>query len=148
MEILLGLSPFLIMFVLYGVLSLVGLVMENRLEADLSKREAAIGAFPVMDLSKPVGGTTAASGVLVTGNVVMGTGYLKQFLASFRQLFGGEVKGFQRVMTNGRRQAQLRMIESAIQQGGTSIINVRFETSDVGGKSPVAEVFCYGTMIR
>ncbi|MBT8240768.1 MAG: hypothetical protein KJN63_06030 [Acidimicrobiia bacterium] len=28
------------------------------------------------------------------------------------------------------------------------MINVRFETSDVGGAEPFAEVFCFGTAVR
>lgn len=34
---------------------------------------------------------------LVSGNAVLGTGYLKQFLAGFRAVFGGEIKSYQRV---------------------------------------------------
>lgn len=143
-----GLTPLFIMFGIYAVLSLIGAAMERNLESNLAQREAAIGPFPLFDLKSVPPGIEATSGALVTGNAVMGTGYLKQLLASFRQLVGGEVKGFQRVMNNARREAQLRMIESARQQGATSIINVRFETSDVGGGKPVAEVFCYGTMLR
>lgn len=146
--LLFGLAPIFIMIAFYVALSVVGVSMERKLEVNLAQREAAIGTFPLFDLKSVPHGVTASQGALVTGNVVMGTGYLKQFLASFRQLVGGEVKGFQRVMNNARREAQLRMIESAVQQGATTIINVRFETSDVGGSKPVAEVFCYGTMIR
>lgn len=148
MEILLGLTPFIIMAMIYGTLSIIGIVSEQRHEKELDRREAAVGHFPLFDTRTLPPGITGTAGQLVSGNVVMGTGYLKQFLAGFRQLVGGEVKGYQRVLSRARREAQLRMIETARQQGATAIINVRFETSDVGGMKPFAEVMCYGTMVR
>lgn len=147
-ELLIGLGPFLFMFVIYGLLSLVGVVMERNHEQDLDAREQSIGNFPIFDLSKPPPGMSATAGQLVSGNAVLGTGYLKQLTASFRTLVGGEVLGYQRVLSRARREAQLRMIEQARSQGATAIINVRFETSDVGGVKPFSEVMCYGTMIK
>ena len=148
MEILLAFLPFAIMLVVYGGLSLAGTIIERNHEANLARREAAIGHFPLFDTRTPPPGMAPVDGELVTGNVVIGTGYLKQFLASLRTLVGGEVRGYQRVLDRGRREAQLRMIEDARARNATAIINVRFETSDVGGMKPFAEIFCYGTLVR
>lgn len=147
-EILIGLLPIIVMGIVYLTLSVIGVVSEQRHEKDLDRREAAIGNFPLFDTKTLPPGVSGTAGQLISGNVVMGTGYLKQFLAGFRQLVGGEVRGYQRVLSRARREAQLRMIEAAQQQGATAIINVRFETSDVGGMKPFAEVMCYGTMVR
>ena len=41
------------------------------------------------------------------------------------------------------------MIEAAKSQGAEAVINVRFETSDVGGQNSVAsEILVYGTMVK
>ena len=40
------------------------------------------------------------------------------------------------------------MIETAKSQGAEGVINVRFETSDVGGQSAASEILVYGTMIK
>ncbi len=145
--VLIGLLPILLPLAFYVIISLVGASMERSHEQQLDNREAAVRGFLVLDLDT-VPGTVPAAGQLVSGNVVMGTGYLKQFTASFRTLVGGEVKGYQRVLDRARREAQLRMVESAVAQGAQAIVNVRFETSDVGGAKPFSEIFCYGTMIR
>ncbi len=146
--ILVLLFPLILPLVGYGALSLIGAKMEQNHERNLDEREAAIGHFPIFDLANVPPGFTASAGQLVTGNAVLGTGWLKQFFASFRTLVGGEIVSYQRVLQRARREAQLRMIEDARSQGATAIINVRFETSDVGGVKPFSEVFCYGTMIR
>lgn len=141
------LIPFLLPIAFYVILSLVGVLMERNHEKQLEEREAQVSGFLVLDLAK-VPGSVPTAGQLVTGNVVMGTGYLKQFTAGFRSLVGGEIRGYQRVLDRARREAQLRMVESAVAQGAQAIVNVRFETSDVGGPKPFSEVFCYGTMVQ
>ena len=78
----------------------------------------------------------------------MGTGRLRQFQASIRTTFGGEIKGYQDVLDRARREAQLRMIEAAKQHGAQGVINVRFETTDVGGQSAASEILVYGTMVK
>ncbi len=133
--------------VFYLLLSLIGVGLERKHEQQLDRREAQVAGFLLLDLDH-VPGTIAQSGELVSGNVVMGTGYLKQFTASLRTIVGGEVKGYQRVLDRARREAQLRMIEHAKSQGAHAIVNVRFDTSNIGGVKPFSEVFCYGTMVR
>lgn len=142
------LIPVVIPFVIYAILSIVGHNMEKNHEKSLAEREAAIGHFPLFDLASVPPGMTASAGQLVSGNAVLGTGWLKQFFASFRAFVGGEIVSYQRVLQRARREAQLRMIEEARSHGATAIINVRYETSDVGGVKPFSEVMCYGTMIR
>lgn len=146
-EVLPFLAPFLLPIAFYVALSLIGLFLERNHEQELDEREARVAGFLLLDLDH-VPGTVPQAGQLVSGNVVMGTGYLKQLTAAFRSVVGGEVKGYQRVLERARREAQLRMIESAVAQGAQAIVNVRFETSDVGGVKPFSEIFCYGTALH
>ena len=94
---------------------------------------------------------TASRGELVTGQVVIASDYLKNFFAQYRQLFGGEMKSYQTMMQRGKAEARLRMIEEAKRLGATAVINVRFETSQIGqarGKAAaMSEVLCYGTAV-
>ena len=53
--------------------------------------------FPVARTKAIPPGIEPTAGALVSGNAVLGTGYLKQFLAGFRAVFGGEIKSYQRV---------------------------------------------------
>ena len=146
----LGVSvPFLIMGGVYLTLGLISRKMETEHEADLARRETSVAGFPISDLRTDPRALDAASGQLVTGSVVMGTGARRQFTASIRSLVGGEVKGYQKVLLAARREAQLRMVEQAVSQGASAVINVRFETSQLGGaQNPTSEILCYGTMLR
>ena len=141
---------FPLFFVFVGlVLGGIGLLVERRHDAELVKREAQVSNFLVWDLKSTPPGMNASAGQLVSGSVVMGTGYIRQFFASFKTLLGGAVKGYQKVLTRARREAQMRMIETAIANGASGIINVRFETSELGNsRQPISELFCYGTMVR
>lgn len=133
----------------YVFLGLISRKIESTHEEDLARREAAVSSFHVSDLRTDPTATNAVAGQLVTGSVVMGTGARRQFTARLRSLVGGEVKGYQRVLQAARREAELRMVESAVSQGASGVINVRFETSQVGNpQKPSSEILCYGTMLR
>ena len=148
--ILVGLFfPLAISGFFYLILGLISRNLERTHEEDLARREAAVANSHISDLRGDPAAATADFGQLVTGSVVMGTGARRQFTASIRTIFGGEVKGFQRVLQAARREAQLRMIEDAVSQGATGVINVRFETSQVGSpQKPSSEILAYGTMIK
>ncbi len=87
------------------------------------------------------------------GATVVASDYLKTFVANLKNLFGGELKSFASLMDRSRREARLRMVEEARRQGAIGVINVRFETSQIGAAtsqskgSGMSEVICYGTAI-
>lgn len=150
LALLLGLIvPLAISGVFYLLLGAISRKMERTHEENLARREAALADFYVSDLRTDPAAVHAVAGQLVTGSVVMGTGARRQFTAAIRSIFGGEIKGYQRVLQAARREAELRMVETAVSLGATAVINVRFETSQVGNvKNPSSEILCYGTMVR
>ena len=77
---------------------------------------------------------------MFVGEVVIATDYLKSFLAKWRNLFGGEVKSFQSLLIRARREACLRLLEEAYQNGYDAVCNIRFQTADVGGNSTMRRV--------
>ena len=77
---------------------------------------------------------------LFVGEAVIATDYLKSFLANLRNIFGGEVRSYQSLLTRARREALVRIQEQARQQGYNAICNVRFQTADVGGNSTMRRV--------
>jgi uncharacterized protein YbjQ (UPF0145 family) len=149
-----------IVFGLFWLLVVIGLpiafivtgrIREKNHFEDIARREAIHHGFPVIDISLLPAGMTASRGELVTGQVVIASDYLKNFFAQYRQLFGGEMKSYQTMMQRGKAEARLRMIEEAKRLGATAVINVRFETSQIGqarGKAgAMSEVLCYGTAV-
>jgi uncharacterized protein YbjQ (UPF0145 family) len=92
---------------------------------------------------------------LVMGSAVIATDYFKVFVAGLRGLFGGEMKSYVTLMERARRQAVLRMLAQADQQGAGVIWNVRYETMTTGGqqdrhnkKPGGVEVLVYGTALK
>lgn len=86
---------------------------------------------------------------LVKGSVVISVDRFKQLLAGLRNLFGGRVAAYETLLDRGRREALLRMKESAT--GATLIANVRVETAELGGQGSnglgTVEVHAYGTAL-
>ncbi len=128
-----------------------GRIREKNHFEDIARREAIHRNFPVIDLSLLPAGMTASRSTLVTGQVVIASDYLKNFFAQYRQIFGGEMKSYQTMMQRAKAEARLRMIEDARKLDAVAVINVRFETSQIGqarGKSAaMSEVLCYGTAV-
>ena len=87
---------------------------------------------------------------LVTGEVVVGVGFFKSFVAELKKFFGGRLNSIESVMDRGRREAILRMREKAL--GANFIINARVDTvmlNDLSGKnsSPQCAIIASGTAI-
>ena len=83
---------------------------------------------------------------LVQGNTIRAKHVGRDIAASFKNLVGGELKGYTELLTEARRQAIERMMAQAEQLGADAIINVRFTTSAV--TSGAAELYAYGTAVR
>ncbi|HET8969705.1 MAG TPA: heavy metal-binding domain-containing protein [Candidatus Nanopelagicales bacterium] len=65
--------------------------------------------------------------------------------ASFRTTFGGEAKGYTKLLSDSRLEAVDRMRASALQVGGNAVIAMRFDTGEIG--DIMNEVAAYGTAV-
>lgn len=82
---------------------------------------------------------------LVQGNSVRAKHAGRDIAASFKNLVGGELKGYTELLTESRRQALERMMAQAQQLGANAILNVRFTTSAI--TAGAAEMYAYGTAV-
>ncbi len=82
---------------------------------------------------------------LVQGNTIRAKHLGRDIAAGFKNLVGGELKGYTELLTEARRQAMERMIAQAQQLGADAIVNVRFTTSSV--TQGAAELYSYGTAV-
>jgi len=132
---------------------IVGGIRERHHLADIERRDHLHAGFPVYDIALTPPGMQPSRGELVLGHVVIASDHFKEFVARWKSRFGGELKSFVSMVERGKAEARLRMIESARQQGAMAVINVRFETSEIGGGvdtragRSMSEVLCYGTAI-
>ena len=69
-----------------------------------------------------------------------------QVSASLKSLVGGELKGMTRMLADGRRDAQQRLVEEAEAKGANAVLAFRFDTSELGGTW--TEICAYGTAVR
>jgi len=82
---------------------------------------------------------------IVQGNTVRAKHAGRDIAASFKNIVGGELKGYTELLTESRREAVSRMIAEAEQLGANAIVNVRFSTSAI--TAGASELYAYGTAV-
>ncbi|MFP6591289.1 MAG: YbjQ family protein [Candidatus Latescibacterota bacterium] len=82
---------------------------------------------------------------LVQGNTVRAKHVGRDIAASFKNIFGGELRGYTELLTEARREALGRMLRQAQAIGANAVVNVRFATSSI--TSGAAELYAYGTAV-
>jgi len=138
MELIINLVVLLILMAL-GLF--VGRYQERKHFAHIELRERQMADMLVTQLgSFPYAQSSFTPPSLMVAEVVIATDYLKNFLANIRKFFGGRVRSYQSLLTRARREAVLRMMEQARDQGYNALCNVRLETADVGGNSQMRRV--------
>lgn len=83
---------------------------------------------------------------LVKGNVVQAKNIGRDIMAGFKNLAGGEIKGYTEMLSEAREIATKRMIQEAVSLGADAIINVRYDSSSV--LDGTCEIIAYGTAVR
>ena len=82
---------------------------------------------------------------LVQGNTVRAKHVGRDIAASFKNLVGGELKGYTELLVESRREAVGRMIAQAEELHANAVVNVRFATSSI--TAGAAELYAYGTAV-
>ena len=83
---------------------------------------------------------------VVSGSTVRAKHIGRDFMASLKNLVGGELSGYTELLQESRDEAVERMIQQAESQGANAVVNVRFSTSSIA--QGAAELFAYGTAVR
>ena len=82
----------------------------------------------------------------VFGLIVRSRNLFSNIGASFRTVFGGEVKGYTTLLSDSREHALQRMRQAAADKGANAVLAMRFDSGDIGGV--MNEVAAYGTAVR
>ncbi len=151
MELLFYFGTFLFLLILGYV---IGTSKEKNHYKSIIKREKELLRLPTVTMRREhmilEPKRKVAEQRLVSGCVAVSVDYFKSFAASLRNLVGGNVSSFESLVDRGRREAILRMKESA---GDVDLIaNMRLETSPIYGSNGQAvkciTVYAYGTAIK
>jgi uncharacterized protein YbjQ (UPF0145 family) len=82
---------------------------------------------------------------MVQGNTVRAKHVGRDIMAGFKNIFGGELKGYTELLQEAREESVARMTQQAEAIGANAVINVRFSTSSI--TAGAAELFAYGTAV-
>lgn len=82
---------------------------------------------------------------LVQGSTVRAKHAGKDIMASFKNLFGGELSSYTELLQESREEAVSRMSEQAKAIGANAVVNVRFSTSSIAAGA--SEILAYGTAV-
>jgi len=82
---------------------------------------------------------------LVRGNTIRARHVGQDIKAAFRNLIGGEVVEYTKLMAESREQAIDRMVAAADELGANAIVAMRLTTSMIMGGA--AELLAYGTAV-
>ena len=82
---------------------------------------------------------------LVKGNTIRARHLGRDIMAIVRNIVGGEITDYTKMMAESREQALDRMIEEAQNLGANAIIHIDFATSSIMGGA--SEILAYGTAV-
>jgi len=83
---------------------------------------------------------------LVQGSTIRAKHIGKDIMAGFKNIVGGELKGYTELLQDSRKEAIERMVQQAEELEANAVVNIRFATSSVA--QGAAELFAYGTAVK
>jgi len=83
---------------------------------------------------------------VVKGNTVRARHAGKDIIATFRNVVGGEIEEYTKLLAESREQSIDRMVSIAKMMGADGIVCIRFTTSSI--MQAAAEMFVYGTAVK
>ena len=83
---------------------------------------------------------------IVMANSVRAKHLGRDIMATFRNIAGGEIKEYTRLLAESRDLSMQRMLEKAEAMGADAIVGVRFITAGIAAGA--SEVLVYGTAIK
>lgn len=83
---------------------------------------------------------------IARGSTVRARNFGRDIFAGLRNIVGGEIKEYTRLMADSREEAIYRMIQDAENLGADAVVNVRFTTAAV--MNGASEILAYGTAVK
>lgn len=82
----------------------------------------------------------------VRGSTVRARNIGRDIFAGLKNIIGGEISEYTKLLAQSREQAIQRMLDDAASLGADAVVNVRFTTSQV--MQGAAEMLAYGTAVK
>ncbi len=99
---------------------------------------STIETIPGREIAESVG--------VVRGSTVRARNIGRDIFAGFKNIIGGEISEYTKLLADSREQSMQRMIQDAQALGADAVVNIRFTTSAV--MQGAAEILAYGTAVK
>lgn len=83
---------------------------------------------------------------IARGSTVRARNIGRDIFAGLKNIVGGEIEEYTKLLAQSREQAMLRMLNDAQKLGADAIVNIRFTTSMV--MQGTSEILVYGTAVK
>jgi len=83
---------------------------------------------------------------IARGSTVRARHLGRDIFAGLKNLVGGEISEYTKLLADAREEALSRMLQDAKKMGADAIVNVRFTTAQV--MSGCSEILAYGTAVK
>lgn len=83
---------------------------------------------------------------IVRGSTVRAKNIFRDIGAGLKNIIGGELKDYTRLMDEAREETLRRLVKEAEKLGANAIVNVRFSTASLMGAA--SEIMAYGTAVK
>jgi uncharacterized protein YbjQ (UPF0145 family) len=83
---------------------------------------------------------------VVRGSTIRARNVGRDIFAGLKNLIGGEIKEYTKLMADAREEALVRMRRDAEKLGADAVVKIRFSTSMV--KAATSEILAYGTAVK
>ena len=130
----------------------IGAWVERRHFRRIRKREGELRDILAFAIRRAPDDLVLSAPHLVAGSAVISVDYFKRFAAGLRGLIGGRIGSYESLYERARREALIRMKQTARQAGSTILLNVKLDTTRIYAGSRNAtvsvEAIAYGTAYR
>jgi len=84
---------------------------------------------------------------VVTGETIIGANFLKDFMASLHDIFGGRSESYEKVLAEAKDTAMREMMDRAAQMGANAIVGIDIDYETVGANGSMLMVATSGTAV-
>ncbi len=85
---------------------------------------------------------------VVSGEVIIGANFFKDFTASLHDFFGGRSTAYEDTLIEAKEAAMKEMSERAARMGANAIVGIDLDYETVGQSGSMLMVSCSGTAVK
>lgn len=85
---------------------------------------------------------------VVSGEVIIGANFIKDFTASIHDFFGGRSSSYEDTLIEAKKKAMQEMQQRAERMGANAVVGIDLDYETVGQSGSMLMVCCSGTAVK